>query len=308
MRPILAGCIVILLAGVAPSYAAGGDDAKAARDTLSRTWSRADRTRALRVLVDATRPRLVPCAPQVEAAHQIDCPIQEGDPERWFAYRMLFMAETGDPPEGPGTLATATLAAAKFAGWTMPGALSSELCALERDNRPVVEPPPDGRSGHCGEHGYRICLVRPRSTWIHVAGTPCEGDTLLKTEYADQNGDGVDEALIWIRYDSYDGADVVGTRTNLYIVDGRTGSILLAGLIAATVSDPPDKGELRLNLRRIAPGRLTLTARPTSPSIEARLRKDYPLLLAPGTYVLGRFGFHRADAAANVTRPGRARP
>jgi hypothetical protein len=294
MRPILHSCVIIVLAHGASVYAAADDDAKAARQTLSHTWARADRGRALRVLVDFHRPRLVPCSPKDEAAG-VTCPIPEGDPQSWFAYRTLFIAETGKPPEAPGTLATATLAAAKFPGWMMPGAVWPESCAPEKPNQPLVEPPAPERSGRCGEYGYRLCPVRPTSNWLHIAYTPCEGDKLVKTEYADQNGDGVDEAFIWIQYDSFEGADVVGTRTYLYVVDGRTGSILLGGMVAATRSESPDKGRFSLTVRRTAPGRLTLIApAKADATIEARLRNDYPLLLAPGSYTLGDFGFHRA--------------
>ena len=97
------------------------------------------------------------------------------------------------------------------------------------------------------------------STWVHVAYTPCEGDKLQKTEFADQNGDGIDEAFVWIKYDTFDGADVSGSQTHLYVVDGRSGSILLHGLVAATASEPPDKGRVRLEMSRTSPGRLTLT-------------------------------------------------
>ena len=53
-----------------------------------------------------------------------------------------------------------------------------------------------------------MCPAKPTSTWVHVAYTPCEGDKLQKTEFADQNGDGIDEAFAWIKYDTFDGADV----------------------------------------------------------------------------------------------------
>jgi len=269
----------------------------AAREALSLTWAHRVRERSLRVLVDVTRPRLVPCPPKVAAAHEVDCPILEGDPRGWSAYRALFIAETGEPPEGPGALMDAALAAGKVPGWVMPGTPSGKSCAPGKANRPLVEAPPPAGNGHCGEYGYRICPTQPGLTWIHVAETPCENDALVKTEYGDQNKDGIDEAFAWIKYDSFDGADVVGSRTHLHVLDGRTGVTLLHGVVAATVADPPDKGDFRMTVNHTSAGRLILKApTKTNPSIETRIRRDNPLLLAPGTYVLGDYGFHRVDA------------
>jgi hypothetical protein len=197
----------------------------------------------------------------------------------------------------PDAFAEANEAAARSSGWVTPGTASSESCIPSSENRPAVEPPPAERSGHCGKHGYRLCPAKANSSWMHVAYTPCEGDKLQKTEFADQNGDGIDEAFVWIKYDTFDGADVSGSQTHLYIVDGRSGSILLHGLVAATRSESSDNGRVRLKVTRTSPGRLTLTAAvKASPDTERWIRKDSSLLLAPGTYVLGDAGFHRTEA------------
>jgi hypothetical protein len=54
-----------------------------------------------------------------------------------------------------------------------------------------------------------------------VAYSPCEGDELEKTLYADENHDGVDEALFWIKYPTYDGEEVSGTRIYLDVADAQ---------------------------------------------------------------------------------------
>lgn len=268
----------------------------AARQALALTWSSLIRTQASRLLVDVNKPRLVACSPREEAAH-VDCPVQEGDPSAWWGYRSLFIAESGKTPESPAALAKANEAAARASGWVTPGTASSESCTPSGDSRPAVEGPASGASGHCGEHGYRICPAKPDSTWVHVAYTPCEGDKLQKTEFADQNGDGIDEAFLWIKYDTFDGADVSGSQTHLYVVDGRSGSILLHGLVAATSSESSDKGQVRLKVSRTSPGRVTLTVSvKASSDTERWIRRSSSLLLAPGTYVLGDAGFHRTDA------------
>jgi hypothetical protein len=268
----------------------------AARQALALTWSPSIRTKALRLLVNAQLPRLVPCSPKERAEH-VDCPILEGDPPSWWGYRLLFIAESGKTPDSPDGFAEANGAAARFSGWVTPGTVSSDACTPISDSRPAVEGPPSGESGHCGEHGYRLCPAKPSSSWVHIAYTPCEGDVLQKTEFADQNGDGIDEAFVWIKYDTFDGADVSGSQTHLFVVDGSAGSILLHGLVAATSSEPPDKGQLRLKVNRTSPGRLTMTATvKPSPSVELLLRKGSSLLLAPGVYILGDAGFHRTAA------------
>ena len=268
----------------------------AAREALALTWSSSIRAKAVRLLVDATMPRLVACSPK-ESAEHVDCPILEGHPASWWGYRSLFMAESGKTPDSPAGFAESNAAAARYSGWVTPGTASSESCTPTSDSRPAVEGPPSDESGHCGEHGYRLCPAKPSSSWVHIAYTPCEGDVLLKTEFADQNGDGIDEAFVWIKYDTFDGADVSGSQTHLYVIDGSAGSILLHGLVAATSSDSSDKGQVRLKVSRTSPGHLTLTASvKASPSVEMQLRSSSSLLLAPGTYVLGDAGFHRTDA------------
>jgi hypothetical protein len=269
----------------------------AARRALAMTWSSSVRSKAFRLLTDTNAPRLVACSPTQQAEH-VDCPVLEGDPAVWWGYRSLFIAESGKTPESPDAFARADAAAARSSGWATPGTASSLPCTPSSDSQPAFEGPPSETSGHCGKHGYRLCPVKPDSTWVHVAYTPCEGDKLQKTELADQNGDGIDEAFLWIKYDTFDGADVSGSRTHLYVVDGRSGSILLHGLVAATSSEAPDKGQVRIAVKRTSPGRLTLTAsvKPT-PSVEMVIRTRNPWLLAPGTYVLGDAGFHRSDGA-----------
>ena len=268
----------------------------AARQAIALTWSPSVRAKAFRLLVDANKPKLVPCSPKEEAEH-VSCPVQEGDPSAWWGYRSLFIAESGKAPESPDALAKTNEAAATVAGWVTPGTTSSESCTPSKDNRPAVEGPPSDASGHCGKHGYRLCPAKPDSTWVHVAYTPCDGDKLQKTEFADQNGDGVDEAFVWVKYDTFDGADVSGSQTHLYVVDGRSGSILLHGLVAATKSESSDKGHIQLKVSRASPGRLTLTVSvKANPDTERWIRKNGSLLLAPGTYVLGDAGFHRSDA------------
>ena len=267
----------------------------AARQALALTWSPSVRAKAFRLLVDANKPKLVPCSPK-EEAERVSCPVQEGDPSAWWGYRSLFIAESGKAPESPDALAKTNEAATTVAGWVTPGTTSSESCTPSKDNRPAVDDRPTDASGHCGKYGYRLCPAKPDSTWVHVAYTPCEGDKLQKTEFADQNGDGVDEAFVWIKYDTFDGADVSGSQTHLYVVDGRSGSILLHGLVAATKSESSDKGQVRLKVSRTSPGRLTLTVSvKASPDTERWIRKNSSLLLAPGTYLLGDAGFHRAD-------------
>ncbi len=267
----------------------------AARQALALTWSPSVRAKAFRLLVDANKPKLVPCSPKEEAEH-VSCPVQEGDPSAWWGYRSLFIAESGKAPESADALAKTNEAAASAAGWVTPGTTSSESCTPSKGNRPDVDGPATGASGNCGKYGYRLCPAKPDSTWVHVAYTPCDGDKLQKTEFADQNGDGIDEAFVWIKYDTFDGADVSGSQTHLHVVDGRSGSILLHGLVGATKSDSSDKGQIQLKVSRKSPGRLTLTVSvKANPDTERWIRKNSSLLLAPGTYVLGDAGFHRTD-------------
>ena len=158
-----------------------------------------------------------------------------------------------------------------------------------------VDAPPTEATANCGSHGYRVCPVKGKATWVDVAYTPCEGDSLAKVAYADENRDGVEDALLWIKYDSYDGEEVSGTRTYLEVVDGRTGNILLHGLVAATQAKP-EGGKFALTVQRPAPGRLKLRLPASSPpAVEGRLRRASPELLAPGSYVLGPNGFHRTS-------------
>ncbi len=265
----------------------------AAREALALTWTSAQRTRALKLLVDATRPTLTHCTPK-QVKDGITCPIPEGDPKAWWSFRALLLTETGDPPDGPSF--SAASAAGRELGWTAPGTASSEGCSPLGSRRPAVEPPSTDPSTTCGVHGYRICPVREKATWVEVAYTPCEGDKLEKTAYVDENKDGVDDALLWIRYSTYDGEEVSGKRTYLDIVDGRSGRILLHGLVAASQITSEGARSFALTVQRPSAGRLRLEP-PASPSAaEGPIRHANPEFLAPGTYTLGPNGFRRTSS------------
>jgi hypothetical protein len=259
-----------------------------AREALALTWAPALRGSALRLLVNTTRPTSQPCAPK-----QADCLTLEGDPKAWWSFRALYMAETGAPPDDADAFRAASAAAEKFSGWTAPGTASSESCHPASAKRPAVDTPPTDPAANCGTHGYRVCPVKEKATWVEVAYTPCEGDSLAKVAYVDENRDGVEDALLWIKYDSYDGEEISGTRTYLEVVDGRTGHIVLHGLV--TVTDVGlAGGKFALTVQRPVTGRLELRLPSSSPSaVEGRLRRANPELLAPGSYVLGPNGFRR---------------
>lgn len=276
-----------------------------AREALALTWAPALRGRALRLLVNATRPTAEPCAPK-----EADCLALKGDPKAWWSYQALYAAETGVPPDDAAALRSAAAASARFSGWTAPGTASSEPCDPASARRPAVDTPPTDPAANCGTHGYRVCPVKEKATWVEVAYTPCDGDALANVVYVDENRDGVEDALLWIKYDSYDGEEISGTRTYLEVVDGRTGKIVLHGLVTVTVVGP-DGGTFALTVRRPVAGRLELRLpSPSPPALEAHLRRAHPELLAPGSYVLGPSGFHRnskedgapakADAASHL--------
>jgi hypothetical protein len=260
---------------------------------LALTWSPTPRTRALRVLVEKSTPRFFPCPPGEETKPDAHCPSSEGDPGDWWMFRALLIAETGAAPDDAASLARIRVAAARFPGWVEPGTASTEACAPASTTRPAVDVPPTSPLANCGAHGYRVCPVSPKATWVHVAKTYCEQDALVKASYADENGDGIEDASLWIRYPLLSDDEVVGNLTYLDVVDGHTGRILLHGLLAATL-DGSDGGTFALTARRTGAGRLRL--QPPSKvdhEAEVRLRREYPGFLAPGTYVLGPSGYHR---------------
>jgi hypothetical protein len=258
---------------------------------LALTWSPAPRARALRALMEKSAPRSSPCPPKYDG----DCPIVDGKPEDWWMFRALLVAETGAAPEDAASLARIREAATRLPGWVEPGTASTEACAAASATRPGVDVPPTSPLANCGAHGYRVCPVAPKATWVHVAKTYCEDDKLAKAMYADENGDGVEDASLWIRYGLMSDDEVVGHATYLDVVDGRTGRILLHGLLAATL-DGSDGGTFALSAQRIGAGRLRLKLPPKSDhAAEVRLRRAYPEFLAPGTYVLGPSGYHRTD-------------
>ncbi|HEV8201830.1 MAG TPA: hypothetical protein VGS03_17595 [Candidatus Polarisedimenticolia bacterium] len=264
----------------------------AAREALALTWAPEMRARALRLAVDGTRPRLIPCPPK----HVDDCPSVSGDPDAWSTFRALFIAETGAPPEAAASLARSREAAAKLSGWVEPGTSSTEACTPAAENRPAVDVPPTDPQANCGAHGYRVCPVAPKATWVHIEKTYCEHDVLKKATYADENGDGVEDASLWIRYGLMSDEEVVGNITYLDVVDGRTGRNLIHGLVAATATGS-DGGAFALTAQRIGPGRLRLKApAKVDHATEVRLRRAHPEFLAPGAYVLGPNGFHRVTS------------
>jgi hypothetical protein len=128
-----------------------------------------------------------------------------------------------------------------------------------------------------------------------VAYTPYESDSLEKVVYGDENHDGIEEAFLWIRYATFDGEEIVGSRTYLEVVDGRTGQVLLHGLVTARRSDADDVA-LSLTIKRMRPGRLDLriASNPKSKAPDVAFRRNNPEFLAPGIYVLGDNGFHRS--------------
>jgi hypothetical protein len=260
-----------------------------AREALALTWAPDLRPRALHLAVDAATPHLVPCGPKQDG----DCPSAQGDPETWWTFRALFIAETGAPPEDAASLAKIREAASRFPGWVEPGVASTETCSAALAKRPGVDVPPTAPGGNCGAHGYRVCPVAPNATWVHVAKTYCESDALEKAAYADENGDGIEDATIRIRYGLLSDDEVVGNLKYLDVVDGRSGKVLLHGLVAATMSGS-DGGSFALTAQRIGPGRLRLKLpSKTDQAVELRLRRAHPEFLAPGTYVLGPNGYHR---------------
>lgn len=264
-----------------------------AREALELTWASAQRTRALRMLVDATRPTLTACTPK-QVKENVTCPIPEGDPKAWWSFQALLSAETGNPPDGRSS--RAATAAGRELGWIPPGSASSDDCNPPSGRRPGVEIPPDDPGANCGLHGYRICPVREKATWVEVAYSPCEGDKLEKTLYVDENQDGVDEALFWIKYSTYDGEEVSGTRTYLDVADGRSGRILLHGLVAATQLTSDGTKSFALTVQRPAPGRLRLRLPAARSPAERMVRHANPEFLAPGTYTLGPNGFRRTSS------------
>lgn len=265
----------------------------AAREALALTWTAAQRTRALKLLVDATRPTLTPCTPK-QVKEGVTCPVPAGDPHGWWSFQALLSAESGTPAEGRSF--SAAVAAGRALGWTPPGSASSDDCNPASSRRPGVETPPTDPGANCGLHGYRICPVREKATWVEVAYSPCEGDKLEKTTYVDENQDGVDEALFWIKYSTYDGEEVSGTRTYLDVADGRTGRILLHGLVAATQVTSSGPRSFALTVQRPAAGRLRLRPPASPSSAEAEVRRANPEFLAPGTYALGPNGFRRTSS------------
>ena len=127
-----------------------------------------------------------------------------------------------------------------------------------------------------------------------MAYTPYEGDSLEKVVYGDENDDGIEEAFFWIKYSTFDGEEIVGSRTYLEVVDGRTGQSLLHGLVTARRFDADDTA-LSLTIKRVRPGRLELriASIPKNRAPDVAFRRNNPEFLAPGSYVLGANGFHR---------------
>jgi hypothetical protein len=262
-----------------------------AREALALTWAPDLRSRALRLAVDAAKPHLVPCQPKQDG----DCPSAQGEPETWWTFRALFVAETGALPDNAASLTKIREAASRFSGWVEPGTESTETCSAAPGKRPRVDAPPTDPRVTCGEHGYRVCPVAPNATWVHVAKTYCESDALEKAAYGDENGDGIEDATLWIRYGLISDDEVVGNLRYVDVVDGRRGRILLHGVVAATLFGS-DGGSFALTVQRIGPGRLRLELpTKTDHAAEVRLRRQYPEFLAPGTYVLEPNGYHRTS-------------